>query len=92
MIPAQIQLVQTLGHLEFVLKHKELGHMRELSNFPSVLCPTRPGGKELVLSMIAQVLAMQPDAKFIHIGADEVSKEVYCNIHNSRLIIKFIIY
>lgn len=51
--------------------------MRELCYYPSVLCPTRVGGRELVICMLKQVLEKQPDAKFIHIGADEVSKEVH---------------
>ncbi|KOB66939.1 putative hexosaminidase d-like protein, partial [Operophtera brumata] len=46
-------------------------HMRELREFPSVLCPTRPGGRELIVAMIHQLLAKQPYARFIHIGADE---------------------
>ncbi|KOB66843.1 Hexosaminidase D, partial [Operophtera brumata] len=79
-----IQLVQSLGHLEFVLKHNEFVHMRELREFPSVLCPTRPGGRELIVAMIHQLLAKQPYARFIHIGADEVSLFKFVHMRELR--------
>ncbi|KAJ8729861.1 hypothetical protein PYW07_016899 [Mythimna separata] len=67
-----IQLIQTIGHMEFVLKHPTFAELQELPRSPAVLCPTKPRSQELVRQMIDQALEVQPDAKFFHIGADEV--------------------
>lgn len=58
--------------MEFVLKHPSLRYLREVENSPAVLCPSKPGALQLVTSMLEQALEMQPEALFIHIGADEV--------------------
>uniref|UniRef100_A0A2A4ITM8 beta-N-acetylhexosaminidase n=1 Tax=Heliothis virescens TaxID=7102 RepID=A0A2A4ITM8_HELVI len=67
-----IQLIQTIGHMEFVLKHQAFRDLRENERSPSVLCPTKPESQALVREIIDQVLEVQPDAKYLHIGADEV--------------------
>ncbi|XP_063898665.1 hexosaminidase D isoform X2 [Helicoverpa armigera] len=67
-----IQLIQTIGHMEFVLKHQAFRDLRENERSPSVLCPTKPQSQALVREIIDQVLEAQPDAKYLHIGADEV--------------------
>lgn len=68
----QIQLVQTIGHMEFVLKHKQYLALRELPHSPAVLCPSKPGSLALVEAIIRQVMDVQPNANYLHIGADEV--------------------
>ncbi|XP_013146743.1 PREDICTED: hexosaminidase D-like isoform X2 [Papilio polytes] len=67
-----IQLIQTIGHMEFVLKHPSNSKLREAPHSPAVLCPTNPESLPLVTSMLQQALDAQPDSKYIHIGADEV--------------------
>ncbi|KAI8436308.1 hypothetical protein MSG28_004347 [Choristoneura fumiferana] len=67
----KIQLVQTIGHLEFVLKHPAYHSLRELPRSPAVLCPSKPEALQLVKMMLEQVLDVQLDAAFVHIGADE---------------------
>ncbi|XP_052749908.1 hexosaminidase D-like [Galleria mellonella] len=66
-----IQLIQTIGHMEFVLKHPAFERFREVPLSPSVLCPSKPGAQSLVQMMLDQALQVQPDAKYLHIGADE---------------------
>ncbi|OQV13805.1 Hexosaminidase D [Hypsibius exemplaris] len=75
-----IPLVQTFGHLEFVLKHKEFRHLREVDNFPQAVCPTRNGTFQLVQELIAQNMALHPDAEYLHIGADEVYHIGMCEV------------
>ncbi|CAH2233263.1 jg2981 [Pararge aegeria aegeria] len=68
----EIQLVQTIGHMEFVLKHPCYRKCQEKARSPAVLCPSQTNSQELVRTMVLQALEIQPDAKYFHIGADEV--------------------
>ncbi|GBP56148.1 Hexosaminidase D [Eumeta japonica] len=67
-----IQLVQTFGHMEFVLKHNEFSTLREIQQAPNVICPLKPESQLLIKAMLEQVLDAQPNATHLHIGADEV--------------------
>lgn len=67
-----IQLVQTFGHMEFVLKHPAFRELREMEQAPAVMCPTKSKSLQLVMAMVDQALQVQPDATYFHIGADEV--------------------
>lgn len=67
-----IPLVQTIGHMEFVLKHKTFSHLREVKYFPNSLNPHKKESMELVKSMIDQIMALHKDLKWLHIGSDEV--------------------
>lgn len=73
-----IPLVQTFGHLEFVLKLPEFQHLREVADIPQAVCPTNNGSLMLVKLIIDQVMALHPDAKWIHIGSDEVYQLGHC--------------
>ncbi|XP_049668648.1 hexosaminidase D isoform X4 [Accipiter gentilis] len=67
-----VPLVQTFGHMEFVLKHKEFAHLREVEVFPNALNPHKEESRALVKAMIDQVMAQHEDLKWFHIGCDEV--------------------
>lgn len=73
-----IQLIQTIGHMEFVLKHPAFSPLREIPSSPAVLCPARRESQELVREMVDQALNAQPDAQYFHIGADEVWHKGEC--------------
>lgn len=73
-----IQLIQTIGHLEFVLKHPQFKHLREAPASPAVLCPSKPYSQVLVKMMLEQALDLQPDANYLHMGADEVWHMEFC--------------
>ena len=66
-----IPLVQTLGHLEFVLKHESFAHLREDQTDFGTLCPCHPETPELLQEMLQQVLSWHPQATALHIGCDE---------------------
>ncbi|KAG6458209.1 hypothetical protein O3G_MSEX010737 [Manduca sexta] len=74
-----IQLVQTIGHMEYVLKHPAYRGLREAPISPAVLCPSKPESQVLVRAMLEQALELQPDAKYFHIGADEVWHTAVCD-------------
>ena len=72
-----IPLIQTFGHMEFVLKHEEFKHLRDIAEYPNCVKPlcvdTEEGGVRRLLSeMIEQVVWCHPGVKMIHVGCDEV--------------------
>ncbi|XP_045744168.1 hexosaminidase D isoform X1 [Mirounga angustirostris] len=67
-----IPLVQTFGHMEFVLKHEALAHLREVALFPNTLNPHEAESLALVGAMISQVMELHPGARWLHVGCDEV--------------------
>ncbi|XP_060802976.1 hexosaminidase D-like [Amyelois transitella] len=80
-----IQLIQTMGHMEFVLKHPAYAPLRELPESPTSLCPSKPESQVLVRAMLEQVLDAQPDAAYLHIGADEVWYTGVCSDCKKKL-------
>jgi hexosaminidase len=50
-----IPLVQTFGHLEFVLKLEEFRHYREMVDFPQEVCPNHPDVMTLIKDLLMQV-------------------------------------
>ncbi|XP_042585894.1 hexosaminidase D-like [Cyprinus carpio] len=67
-----IPLVQVFGHMEFVLKHEKYFKLREVETFPNSLNSLAQGSMDLVQDMLTQVMKKHPEAKWFHIGADEV--------------------
>ncbi|KAJ7316092.1 hypothetical protein JRQ81_002254 [Phrynocephalus forsythii] len=67
-----IPLIQTFGHMEFVLKHKEFSHLREVAMFPNTVNPHKEESHRLISSMIEQVAALHGGLRWFHIGCDEV--------------------
>jgi hypothetical protein len=66
-----IPLIQTLGHLEYCLKHEQLAHLREMPDIHSQLNPLHPEAHRFVQEMIDEVMAYHPDAEYFHVGGDE---------------------
>ncbi|XP_048408095.1 beta-N-acetylhexosaminidase [Stegostoma tigrinum] len=67
-----IPLIQTFGHMEFVLKHDKYRNLREVQKYPNSLNPHLAGSLILVKKMLSQVLDKHSKSGWIHIGADEV--------------------
>lgn len=65
--------MQTIGHMEFVLKHSEFKGLREVEAYPSSMCPSNSEVMPLVRHMVKQVVQFHSNLQYIHIGADEVS-------------------
>ncbi|NXG77448.1 HEXDC Hexosaminidase, partial [Baryphthengus martii] len=67
-----VPLVQTFGHVEFILKHEKYQHLREVERFPNSFNPHVPDTLALLKSILAQVIEKHKRSTWIHIGADEV--------------------
>ena len=70
-----IPLVQTFGHLEFVLKLEQFKNLREEPSYPQSLCPSREEAVNMVRTMVNQIMEIHRDSTHIHIGCDEVSND-----------------
>ncbi|NXT89861.1 HEXDC Hexosaminidase, partial [Anhinga rufa] len=67
-----VPLVQTFGHVEFILKHEKYQHLREVERFPNSFNPHAPDTLALLKSILSQVIEKHRRSAWIHIGADEV--------------------
>ncbi|NWX14847.1 HEXDC Hexosaminidase, partial [Aegotheles bennettii] len=67
-----VPLVQTFGHVEFILKHEKYQHLREVERFPNSFNPHVPDTLVLLKSILSQVIEKHRRSTWIHIGADEV--------------------
>eukprot|EP00002_Diphylleia_rotans_P033474 TRINITY_DN7119_c0_g1_i1.p1 TRINITY_DN7119_c0_g1~~TRINITY_DN7119_c0_g1_i1.p1 ORF type:complete len:537 (+),score=88.46 TRINITY_DN7119_c0_g1_i1:314-1924(+) len=67
-----IPLIQTFGHLEFMLKHPEFSELRELKDDFSSLCPLHSDSGAVIRELVDEVLFFHEGCDTIHIGADEV--------------------
>ena len=70
-----IPLIQTFGHLEFVLKHRVFRELREIQTYPNSICPSNQKSLEVIKEMVRQMISLhQKFTKIdaIHIGCDEV--------------------
>ncbi|KAL8174905.1 UNVERIFIED_CONTAM: hypothetical protein K2H54_005404, partial [Gekko kuhli] len=67
-----IPLVQTFGHVEFILKHDKYRHLREVERFPNSFNPHVPETLLLLKAVLTQVLDKHRHSSWVHIGADEV--------------------
>lgn len=65
-----IPLLQTIGHVEYILRRPEHAHLRESGSLTQ-FCPREPGGQEVVLELLDELLAAHPEAEYVHLGADE---------------------
>ena len=81
-----IPLIQTFGHMEYVLKHKECAYLRELQENPMSICPKNDDSLPLIKSLIEQVMAEHEELKYLHIGGDEVCQKI-CKIFSDILSI-----
>ncbi len=66
-----IPLIQTFGHLEWILKHPQFAHLREVDRYSQVVCLSKPEAVEMIKDLIDQVMVLHPEINYFHMGADE---------------------
>ena len=69
-----------------MLKLEEFVHLREVSNNPLTICPSKNESFELLQTMIDQIMNLHQNyIKFIHIGSDEVFQLGLCQKCRNRM-------
>ncbi|MEI8310325.1 MAG: family 20 glycosylhydrolase [Verrucomicrobiota bacterium] len=68
-----IPLVQSLGHLEFILRHPGWEHLRagEDNEWVTETRANSPAALEMVYSLIDEVLELHSEDEWFHVGGDE---------------------
>jgi len=65
-------LVQTFGHLEWILKHEKFAQYREVPQYSQTICLSNDDAINLVKKAIDQVMRFHSETSdYFHIGADE---------------------
>ncbi|CAF1179632.1 unnamed protein product, partial [Didymodactylos carnosus] len=73
-----IPLIQTFGHLEWLLKLQKFEKLRDNPLLPMVISPCLPETYVVLEDLLKQTLNLHPNINTIHIGCDEVSP---MNVH-----------
>ena len=67
-----IPLIQCLGHVEYILKHKKYNYLSECPHKTiQQYCPLNPGTLKLYKELCSEVLVLHKDTRYLHIGGDE---------------------
>ncbi len=66
-----IPLLQTFGHVEYVVSHPSHTHLSELPEVPYQYCPMNPAVVPFVHRWVEEYLEVFGDIRYFHIGADE---------------------
>ena len=74
-----IPLVQTFGHMEWVLKLERFKNLREEPHYPGSVCPSREGTMDLLRLVLTQVMEVHAGSSHLHIGCDEVFQLGTCS-------------
>ncbi|CAG7833840.1 unnamed protein product [Allacma fusca] len=73
-----IPLIQTFGHMEYVLKKKPFQSLRENPRYAQTICPKQNTSWNLITQLIDQVIELHPASNYIHIGCDEAYQVSEC--------------
>lgn len=73
-----LPLIQTCGHLSFLLSQPSLAHLREEKDVHDQLCPLNPDSLPFVKELIDRYVESHPQAKYLHVGGDETNQLGHC--------------
>ncbi|KAK9502167.1 hypothetical protein O3M35_012751 [Rhynocoris fuscipes] len=80
-----IPLIQTFGHLEFVLKLDKFKHLREVFKYPQAICPSDNETYSVLVTMIDDIVRAHDGIRYLHIGSDEVYQLGECPLCRKKL-------
>jgi hypothetical protein len=73
-----IPLQQSLGHLNYLLRHDEYAAIREEDAHRDQMCPSNPHSFDVFTDLAEEVLSLFPGTTHLHIGADETRRLGEC--------------
>lgn len=74
-----IPLLQSFGHLDYVLDVPEYSHLNEGEKEGGrQICPSNPESFNLFIEMAEEIIDTHPDIRYFHIGGDETRYLGYC--------------
>ena len=73
-----IPLIQTYGHLNFLLRQSKLAYLREEDHLPDQLCPLHPDALQFSKNLIDMYVDAHPGIRYLHIGGDETRQLGKC--------------
>ncbi|CAG0919801.1 unnamed protein product [Notodromas monacha] len=79
-----IPLVDTIGNLDWILKHSDFGPYREIPTNPQTLCPSKEAGFELIKAIIDQILTLHNESNWIHLGGAGAQSIGECRVCKER--------
>ena len=69
-----IPLQQSLGHLNYLLKHDDYAGLREEEQYRDQMCPRNEDSFRIFTELAEEVLYFFPATRLLHIGADETRR------------------
>lgn len=80
-----IPLVQSFGHLEWLLKRSRWRRLREVPDMTRCCCPSKPETRQFLRRLLRECLDLfGPDVKRFHLGGDEVWELGKCPVCAKR--------
>jgi len=73
-----IPLMQTMGHLEYLLRDPACESIREVKDAPAQLCLRNPDSLTFIKGIIDRYLELHPHCRYLHIGGDETRQLGRC--------------
>ncbi len=64
-------LVQSLGHMAYLLKHPQYANLREDPQSAWVFCPTNDSTYQVIFDMCKDAIEATPGSRYLHFGGDE---------------------
>ena len=71
-------LVQSLGHVTFILKHPQYAHLRENPNSAWTFCPMNEGTYQVIFDLYRDAIEATPGSRYLHVGGDETGNIGKC--------------
>ena len=78
-------LVQSLGHVEYILQHDAYAHLRESQTNAQQYCPSKPETFEFWKHQADEILELTDDSPYFHVGADETALLGHCRRCKGRI-------
>jgi Glycosyl hydrolase family 20, domain 2/Glycosyl hydrolase family 20, catalytic domain len=78
-------LLQSLGHVEYILQHEGYKRFREDQEDVSQYCPSNPDVFSFFREQAEEIIEFFPESKYFHVGADETRLLGHCPKCRARL-------